>query len=76
MLELVAIASRPGEMLRCPWHGWEFGIRNGKSQCDLQKIRAQTYDVRVAAGGKLDKKLLIADTFHLHVEGSYVVIDA
>jgi 3-phenylpropionate/trans-cinnamate dioxygenase ferredoxin subunit len=23
--------SRPGEMVKCPWHGWEFDIRTGKS---------------------------------------------
>src|SRR4029450_3404542 len=23
--------SRPGEMVKCPWHGWEFDIRTGQS---------------------------------------------
>ena len=23
--------SRPGEMLKCPWHGWEFDIVTGKA---------------------------------------------
>src|SRR5207248_9542800 len=22
--------SRPGEMLRCPWHGWEYAMRTGQ----------------------------------------------
>ncbi len=26
--------SRPGEMLKCPWHGWEFDIRTGQSWCE------------------------------------------
>ena len=27
---------RRGEILRCPWHGWEFDIRTGQSYCDPQ----------------------------------------
>lgn len=26
--------ARQGEILRCPWHGWEFDIVNGKSLTD------------------------------------------
>ena len=26
--------TRPGEFLRCPWHGWEFDIRTGQSWFD------------------------------------------
>ncbi|MFZ0849521.1 MAG: Rieske 2Fe-2S domain-containing protein, partial [Hyphomicrobiaceae bacterium] len=25
---------REGEMVRCPWHGWEFDIRTGQSWCE------------------------------------------
>src|ERR1700761_9091475 len=31
--------SRKGEMLRCPWHGWEFDIRTGQSWFDPQKTK-------------------------------------
>src|SRR4051794_5613446 len=31
--------SRPGEILRCPWHGWEFDLRTGRSWFDPQRVR-------------------------------------
>jgi 3-phenylpropionate/trans-cinnamate dioxygenase ferredoxin subunit len=32
--------SRAGEMLRCPWHGWEFDVRTGRSWCDPDRLRS------------------------------------
>ena len=31
--------SRAGEILRCPWHGWEFDVRTGRSWCDPARLR-------------------------------------
>ena len=31
----------PGEILRCPWHGWEFDIRTGQSWCDPRRLRVR-----------------------------------
>jgi len=28
---------RRGEIIRCPWHSWEFDIRTGKSWCDPER---------------------------------------
>ena len=28
---------RQGEIIRCPWHGWEFDLRTGKSRCDPKR---------------------------------------
>src|SRR5690348_13564021 len=42
--------SRKGEILRCPWHGWEFDIRTGQSWCEPEKVRARQYPVEIAAG--------------------------
>ena len=42
--------SRPGEILRCPWHGWEFDIRTGQSWFDPRKVRVRRYDVSGRAG--------------------------
>ena len=33
--------TRLGEILRCPWHGWEFDIRTGQSYCDPKRFRVK-----------------------------------
>ncbi|GIP37805.1 (2Fe-2S)-binding protein [Paenibacillus sp. J31TS4] len=38
-----------GEIVRCPWHGWEFEIATGKSLFS-DKVRAKTYPVEVHDG--------------------------
>lgn len=42
--------SRPGEVLRCPWHGWEFDIRNGQSWYDPVRPRVGRFPVSVEPG--------------------------
>ena len=45
--------SRVGEMLRCPWHGWEFDVRTGRSWCDPTRLRLMNYAVSVEPGAKV-----------------------
>src|SRR5207237_996994 len=45
--------TRAGEIIRCPWHGWEFDIRTGQSYCDPKRFRAQAYPVNVEPGAAL-----------------------
>jgi nitrite reductase/ring-hydroxylating ferredoxin subunit len=40
---------RKGEILRCPWHGWEFEIESGRSAM-FSRIKARTYQVSVQDG--------------------------
>ncbi|HXF63125.1 MAG TPA: Rieske (2Fe-2S) protein [Caldilineaceae bacterium] len=41
--------TRRGEILRCPWHGWEFDVRTGQSWFDPARTRVRTYPVSVEA---------------------------
>jgi 3-phenylpropionate/trans-cinnamate dioxygenase ferredoxin subunit len=41
------VYGRSGEIIRCPWHGWEFDILTGKSIYDPHKCLVRTYDVTV-----------------------------
>lgn len=68
--------SRPGEMIRCPWHQWEFDIRTGRSYCDPRRMRLMQYAVAVEPGASLVEGPYVAETFKVEVEGSYLVIEA
>lgn len=65
---------RPGEMLRCPWHGWEFDIRTGQSYCDPDRVRARSYTVGTEPGSRLAKGPYVAETVTVTVEEDYVVV--
>ncbi len=41
------IWAREGEIIRCPWHGWEFDITTGKSIFNPHRMRVKTYKVTV-----------------------------
>lgn len=68
--------SRPGEFLRCPWHGWEFDIRTGQSWCDPDSILVKTYRVEVADGASLVKGPYVAESFPVTVEDDYLILEA
>jgi nitrite reductase/ring-hydroxylating ferredoxin subunit len=38
-------SERDGEILKCPWHQWEFDIKTGKALFDVN-LRVKTYDVK------------------------------
>ena len=67
--------SRKGEILRCPWHGWEFDVRTGKSWCDPARTRAKTYGVGTEPGRSLVEGPYRAETFAVTVEEEYVVVE-
>jgi len=67
--------SRPGEIIRCPWHGWEFDIRTGQSWCEPSRIKTRQYPVEVAPGARLVKGPYVAETVTVTVDEEYVVVD-
>ncbi len=67
--------TRLGEIIRCPWHGWEFDIRTGQSYCDPKRFRARAYPVNVEPGASVVKGPYVAETLAVSVESDYVVVD-
>src|SRR5690606_10460287 len=41
----------PEDVLRCPWHGWEFDIRTGRSVFNPHKVRVRAYEVTIERNG-------------------------
>ncbi len=73
---------RAGEILRCPWHGWEFEVRTGQSWFDPVKVRVKAYETAVAPGSALkppSPALLpgpyVAETYPVSVEEDYVLVE-
>jgi 3-phenylpropionate/trans-cinnamate dioxygenase ferredoxin subunit len=74
--------ARKGEILRCPWHSWEFDIKTGQSWWSPAQRRVRKYEVHVESGENIEasdaepqKGPYVADTFPVTVEQKYVVID-
>ncbi len=67
--------TRQGEVLRCPWHGWEFDIRTGQSWCDPGKVALRTYPAEIASGAALVQGPYMAETIPVAVEDDYVVVE-
>jgi nitrite reductase/ring-hydroxylating ferredoxin subunit len=49
------------EILTCPWHGWEFNVRTGRSWCQPEHLRVKRYEVSV-------------ETYPVSVEGAAVIV--
>lgn len=62
---------REGEILRCPWHGWEFDVTTGRSVCSPQKVRVRAYEVTVDPLEPVDA---VVETFPVTVQAGKVVL--
>ena len=66
--------SRQGEVIRCPWHSWEYDIRTGKSWCDPRRVQVRRFAVNVESGARLVEGPHVAETFAVSVEDEYLVV--
>ena len=77
--------SRRGEILRCPWHGWEYDVKTGQSWVDPKRVRTRSYQVDVASGASLDdqttcsadmkKGPYVAERYDVSIDQEYVVVE-
>jgi len=62
--------AREGEIIRCPWHAWEFDIKTGRSIFDPQKVRTKSYPVT------LETPRPAVEAFPVHVHEETIVVSA
>lgn len=62
-------------LVRCPWHGWEFDVRTGKSWCDPSRLKTRSLDVHQVAGKTLMEGPYEAESLDVSREGHYLVVE-
>ncbi len=80
--------SRAGEIVRCPWHGWEYDLRTGQSWFDPGRVVVRRYEVSVEPGAQLLTEVktppgmeglqpgpYAAETYPVSVEQEYVLVE-
>ena len=70
--------TRQGEILRCPWHGWEFDVKTGQSWWDPTATRVRNYKANVVSGeavSGLQKGPYVVETYPVSVDEQYVVVE-
>jgi 3-phenylpropionate/trans-cinnamate dioxygenase ferredoxin subunit len=67
------IWARDGEILRCPWHGWEFDILTGRSIFNPHRTRVKAYDVTVEANPSEGEDESV-ETFEISIEDGWIVL--
>jgi len=65
---------RDQQILRCPWHGWEFDITNGKAIVTPDKVRVKTYPVAVESEGAEPGERPAVETYAVKEEDGWVVV--
>ena len=68
------IWARDGEILRCPWHGWEFDITTGRSIFNPHKMRVRAYEVTVEAARAGSEEDESVETYPVTIEEGLVIL--
>lgn len=61
---------RPGEIVRCPWHGWEFDLLTGEHLVD-EKMKLRGYEVETSAEPSKNENL---EGFSVETEGEDIFV--
>jgi nitrite reductase (NADH) small subunit len=69
------IWAREGEIIRCPWHGWEFDITNGESIFNPHRMRVKSYKVTVESATGVTTKEVTPDEKDPSVESYRVEVE-
>ncbi|MEX1157580.1 MAG: Rieske (2Fe-2S) protein [Thermomicrobiales bacterium] len=62
------------QVIKCPWHGWEFDIRTGRSVFNPHRVRVRSYDVTIEPDDTLEADDPSVETFNVTVEDGLVVL--
>ncbi|MBI3957177.1 MAG: Rieske (2Fe-2S) protein [Chloroflexi bacterium] len=68
------IWTKDGEIIRCPWHGWEFDITTGRSVFNPHKMRVKSYEVTVEPPAA--EEVESVESFTVTVEDGWVILHA
>lgn len=70
--------TRRGEIIRCPWHGWEFDLKNGQSCIEPDHTRVRTYKVTVEGTNRDSSPVegpYKAETYPVTIDDQYIFVE-
>lgn len=67
---------REGEIVRCPWHAWEFDIKTGRSIFNPHRVRTKSYPVSVGPEGaeEAEEEDPSVETFPVSVDTDVIYV--
>ncbi|MEM7800094.1 MAG: Rieske (2Fe-2S) protein [Chloroflexota bacterium] len=67
---------RAGEIVRCPWHGWEFDIKTGRSWFDPKGVRVRPFPIQIESDvSGYQPGPYTVETYPTEIDQAYIVID-